>query len=158
MAEISKGVAAAGEPTIVITRTVDAPRDLVWKVWTDPAHIARWWGPNGFTNTIHAMDVRPGGTWRYIMHGPDGTDYPNEIVYREVVKPARLVYDHSGAEEGDMHSFRATVTFTERDGKTEIRMTSVFPSVEARDAVMKFGAVEGGCQTLDRLAAYLPKI
>ena len=94
----------------------------------------------------------------YIMHGPDGTDYPNEIVYREVVKPARLVYDHSGAEEGDMHSFRATVTFTERDGKTEIRMTNVFPSVEARDAVMKFGAVEGGCQTLDRLAAYLPKI
>ena len=73
MAERSRGIAAAGEPTIVITRTVDAPRDLVWKVWTDAAHIARWWGPNGFTNTIHAMDVRPGGTWCYIMHGPDGT-------------------------------------------------------------------------------------
>jgi uncharacterized protein YndB with AHSA1/START domain len=158
VAERSRGVAAPGEATIVITRTVDAPRALVWKVWTDPNHIALWWGPNGFTNTIHSMDVKPGGEWRYIMHGPDGTNYNNKIVYREVVKPERLVYDHSGDEEGDVHSFRATITFAEREGKTDIRMASVFPSIAARDAVLKFGAVEGGEQTLDRLAAYLPTI
>jgi uncharacterized protein YndB with AHSA1/START domain len=158
VAEKSKGLAAPNAPTIVITRTVDAPRELVWIAWTDPRHIAHWWGPNGFRNTIHAMDVKPGGVWRFIMHGPDGTDYPNKIVYREVVRPERLVYDHSGDEEGDIHSFRATVTLSERNGKTEIVMASTFPSIAARDAVLKFGALDGGCQTLDRLAAYLPKI
>ena len=156
MAERSRAVAAPGEATIVITRTVDAPRELVWKAWTDPKHIALWWGPNGFTNTIHAMDVKPGGEWRFIMHGPDGTDYRTRIVYLEVVKPERLVYDVSG--DDDPHTFRATVTFAEREGKTEIRMASRFPSVAARDAVLKFGALEGGEQTLDRLADYLPKI
>ncbi len=158
MAEKSKGIVAPGEPTIVITRTVDAPRALVWKAWTDPEHIAHWWGPNGFTNTIHSMDVKPGGEWRFIMHGPDGTNYPTRVVYREVVKPERLVYDLSGEGEGDMHTFRATVTFAEHEGKTQIRMASRFPSVAERDAVLKFGAVEGGEQTLDRLAAYLPKV
>ena len=158
MAERSKGVAAPGEATIIITRTVDAPRELVWKAWTDPKHIAHWWGPNGFTNTVHSMAVKPGGEWRYIMHGPDGTDFPTRVVYREVVKPERLVYDLSGEGEGDRHTFRATVTFAEREGKTQIRMASQFPSLAARDAVLKFGAVEGGEQTLDRLAAYLPKI
>lgn len=158
MAERSKGVAAPGEATIIITRTVDAPRELVWKAWTDPKHIAHWWGPNGFTNTVHSMAVKPGGEWRYIMHGPDGTDFPTRVVYREVVKPERLVYDLSGEGEGDRHTFRATVTFVEREGKTQIRMASQFPSLAARDAVLKFGAVEGGEQTLDRLAAYLPKI
>lgn len=72
---------------IVISRLIHAPRELVFKVWTDPKHVAHWWGPNGFTNTIHEMDVRPGGVWRFIMHGPDGVDYPNKIVYKEVVKP-----------------------------------------------------------------------
>jgi uncharacterized protein YndB with AHSA1/START domain len=158
VAEESSAVAAPGEPTIVITRLLAAPRRLVWQAWTDPRHIAQWWGPNGFTTTIHAMEVKPGGVWRYIMHGPDGTDYPNKIVYREVIKPERLVYDHSGEDEGDMHSFRASVTFSERDGKTEVRMANLFPSVAARDAVLKFGAVEGGAQTLARLAAYLPAI
>jgi len=158
VAERSKGVALPGKPTIVITRTVDAPRALVWTAWTDPRHIAQWWGPNGFRTTIQAMEVKPGGIWRFIMHGPDGTDYPNKIVYREVKKPERLVYDHSGAEGSEMHIFQATVTFAERNGTTEITMASTFPSVAARDGELKFGAVEGGRQTLDRLADYLPTI
>ena len=66
---------------IITTRVLDAPRELVWKAWTDPKHVAEWWGPNGFTNTIHEMDVRPDGVWRFIMHGPDGVDYKNEIVF-----------------------------------------------------------------------------
>jgi uncharacterized protein YndB with AHSA1/START domain len=79
---------------IVATRVFDAPRELVFQMWTDPQHISNWYGPRGFTTTTHEMDVRPGGVWRHVMHGPDGTDYPNEIVYLEVVKPERLVYDH----------------------------------------------------------------
>ena len=158
MAEKSKGVAAKDEPTIVVTRLVDAPRELVWQAWTEPHHIAQWWGPNGFTNTIHAMEVKPGGVWRFIMHGPDGTDWPNKIVYREVVRPERLVYDHSGEGANDPHRFHVTVTFTDKNGITEIVMVSLFPSLEARNAVLKFGALEGGGQTLDRLAAYLSTI
>ena len=74
---------------IVSARVFDAPRELVWKAWVDPKHVAQWWGPKGFTNTIHEMDVRPGGVWRFAMHGPDGTDYKNEIVFIEVVRPER---------------------------------------------------------------------
>ena len=158
MAERSRAVAAKDEPTIVVTRLVDAPRELVWQAWTEPQHIAQWWGPNGFTNTIHAMEVKPGGVWRFIMHGPDGTDWPNKIVYREVVRPERLVYDHSGEGANDPHRFHVTVTFTDKNGMTEIVMVSLFPSLEARNAVLKFGALEGGGQTLDRLAAYLSTI
>src|SRR2546430_11151240 len=87
----------AGEATvtsdreILLTRVFDAPRELVFKVWTDPEHVGRWWGPRGFTNTIHEMDVRPGGVWRFTMHGPDGVDYLNRIVFIEVARPERLV-------------------------------------------------------------------
>jgi len=158
VAERSRAVAAKDEPTIVVTRLVDAPRELVWQAWTEPRHIAQWWGPNGFTNTIHAMEVKPGGVWRFIMHGPDGTDWPNKIVYREVVRPERLVYDHSGEGANDPHRFHVTVTFADKNGMTEIVMASLFPSLAARDAVLKFGALEGGGQTLDRLADYLPTI
>jgi uncharacterized protein YndB with AHSA1/START domain len=78
-------------------------------MWTDPNHVAQWWGPKGFTNTIHEMDVRPGGVWRFVMHGPDGVDYQNKIVFIEVVKPERLVYDHVSGPK-----FHVTVTFTEQ--------------------------------------------
>jgi uncharacterized protein YndB with AHSA1/START domain len=116
------GIASPTEPTIIFNREFDAPRDLVWQAWTDPKHIVHWWGPNGFTNTIHAMDVRPGGVWRFIMHGPDGTDYPNKIIYREVVKPERLVYDHSGDDNpDDPHVFQVLVTFADTKQCVRIR-------------------------------------
>ena len=92
---------------IVIERIVNAPRELVCAPGPKPIRIAKWWGPNGFTTTIHEMHVRVGGMWRFIMHGPDGTDYPNRIVYREIVKPERLFYDHSDDNGND----QATVTF-----------------------------------------------
>ena len=79
--------ASTADREIAATRIFDAPRELVWKAWTDPKHVAQWWGPNGFTNTIHEMNVSPGGVWRFMMHGPDGTDYPNRIVFIEVVEP-----------------------------------------------------------------------
>jgi uncharacterized protein YndB with AHSA1/START domain len=138
---------------IVIERIVDAPRELVWRAWTEADQIAQWWGPNGFTTTIHEMHVRIGGVWRFIMHGPDGTDYPNRIVYREIVKPERLVYDHSDDKGNDR--FQSTVTFAALGKGTKVTLRAVFETAQARAAKVKFGAVEGGRQTLARLAQHL---
>jgi uncharacterized protein YndB with AHSA1/START domain len=138
---------------IVIERIVNAPRELVWRAWTEPDQIAKWWGPNGFTTTIHEMHVRIGGVWRFIMHGPDGTDYPNRIVYREIVKPERLVYDHSDDEGNDR--FHSTVTFVAQGKRTKVTLRAVFETAQARAAAVKFGAVEGGQQTLGRLEQHL---
>lgn len=136
---------------IVAKRVFDAPREMVWQAWTDPNQISRWWGPNGFTTTTSEMDVRPGGRWLHVMHGPDGRDYPNEILYAEVARPERLVYDHGPAPR-----FRVTVTFAERAGKTEVSVRMVFESAALRDEVAKaYGAVEGLHQTLSRLADHL---
>ena len=96
---------------IAITRIYDAPVKLVWEAWTDPQHVARWWGPRGFTLTTHSKDLRPGGRWVYTMHGPDGVDYPNIARYHEVEPYKRLVYDH-GATEDRPPLFRVTVSFT----------------------------------------------
>jgi uncharacterized protein YndB with AHSA1/START domain len=102
------------------------------------------------------MDVRPGGVWRFIMHGPDGVDYPNRIVYVEIVRPERLVYDHFSDDVDEPGHFHVTMTFAEQDGKTLLSMQMLFESTEERDRVVKeYGAIEGGEQTLDRLAAYL---
>src|SRR5436853_1097296 len=78
-----------------IEHTFNAPIELVWQMFTDPNHIKNWWGPNGFTNTIFKMEVKPGGIWDFVMHGPDGTDYKNTSRYKEVVKPNRIVFDHT---------------------------------------------------------------
>ena len=143
---------------ILISRILDFPRDLVWAAITDPRHVSHWWGPNGFTTTTHEMDVRPGGVWRFIMHGPDGTDYPNKIVYREIVKPEHIHYDHSGDDNEDDHQFQVTVTFEAIGGKTRLIMRSLFATVGECEKTKEFGAVEGSKQTLGRLADYLAKV
>src|SRR5262245_6357165 len=86
---------------ISIERVFDAPRDLVFDVWTDPKHVGQWWGPKGFATTTFSMDVKPGGVWRFVMHGPDGRDYENKVTYIKVERPARLVYKHGGDEDAD---------------------------------------------------------
>ncbi len=141
---------------IVTTRVFNASRERVWEAWTDPVRIGKWWGPNGFTTTTHEMDARPGGVWRFIMHGPDGTDYPNRIVYEQVVKPARLVYLHDADSDtpDDPHRFVTTVTFDVEGGKTRLTMRARFPSREAREAVVGY-AIEGARQTFGRLGDYL---
>jgi uncharacterized protein YndB with AHSA1/START domain len=144
---------------MVITRLIDAPRELVFEAWTNPEHVKHWWGPNGFTNTIHEMNVKPGGVWRFMMHGPDGTDFPNKIVFNEVVRPERLTYTHSSEDENDPNVFETTVTFEEQNGKTNLTMRALFATKEERDSVTKeFGALEGGKQTLNRLEEYLKKM
>jgi len=144
-------LAGTADREIVATRVVDAPREHVFEMFTDRQHVARWWGPKGFTSTIDEMDVRPGGVWRFVMHGPDGTDYKNKIVYDEIARPERLVYTHTGGAQ-----FQATATFTSYGEKTVLAMRMLFESSRERDRVVKkFGAIEGLSQTLDRLEAYV---
>jgi uncharacterized protein YndB with AHSA1/START domain len=141
---------------IISTRILNAPRELVFEVWTNPKHIEKWWGPDGFTNTISEMDVRVGGVWRFIMHGPDGTDYPNKIVYKEVIKPERLVFYHSSDDENETIKFDVIVNFIDVGEKTELIMRMTFRKKEDLDEVIeKYGALEGNKQTMDKLEAYL---
>jgi uncharacterized protein YndB with AHSA1/START domain len=149
----------SGDREIVCTRVFDAPRELVWQVFTDPSHITHWWGPRGFSVTTQSMQLKPGGVWRHVMHGPDGRDYQCRIVYREVVKPERLVYEHSPEEGCEPVRFETTVTFTALGDKTRIDFRSTFPSTAERDDnAKKYGAVEGLTDTLARLAEHLSNL
>lgn len=152
-------VRATSDREIVITRDFAAPRDLVFDAWTDRENIGQWWGPNGFTITTYEMDVRPGGVWRFTMHGPDGVDYPNRIVYQEISKPERLAFTHDTGKEDDPERFQTTVTFEQQGDVTHLTMRSLFPSAAVRNKVVEeYGAIEGGNQTLARLEAYLAKV
>lgn len=149
-------VLGAAPNEVIITRLIDAPRELVWEAWTTPEHIAKWWGPNGFTTTTRSMDLRPGGVWVYTMHGPDGTDYPNECKFIEVVKPERIVHMHG---DGERDWFKSSSTFEVEGDKTRVTIKQEFPSAEARnEVVLKYGAIEGGQQHLARLDNFLAKL
>src|SRR5437879_4225390 len=149
---------AATDREIVITRTIDGPRRLVFDAFTDLRHLRQWWGPNGFTTTTRSFAFQPGGVWDFIMHGPDGTDYPNRIEWREIVPPERIVYLH-GESDHDPEAFVSTVTLVDRGNATDITMRAVFKTKEQRDEVVeRFGAIEGAIQTLGRLTAYIPTL
>lgn len=141
---------------IRITRVYDAPVKAVWDAWTDPEQVAQWWGPRGFTLTTHSKDLRPGGSWVYTMHGPDGVDYPNKTIYYEVEKFSRLVYDHGGNDDRPP-LFRVTITFAEAKGKTTMDMRMTLATPEAAEEIKKFIKKAGGNSTWDRLAEYLEK-
>ncbi|SFF48120.1 Uncharacterized conserved protein YndB, AHSA1/START domain [Paenibacillus algorifonticola] len=150
----SNTTTAVNGPELTVTRLFKTSRELVFKTWTEAEHLQQWWGPEGFTITIQQIDVKPGGVWSYIMHGPDGVDYDNKISYLEVVSPERLVYAHGDHE--DAEHFRVTVTFVEQDGETELTMHSLFKSAEELEKVVKeYGAIEGAKSTLERLAQQL---
>jgi len=142
---------------VIFTRIFDAPRELVWKAFTDPKQVVKWWGPNGFTTTNQEMDVRPGGIWRHTMHGPDGTDYYNKCKFLEVAKPERIVYVQSGGKEDDSGMpCEVTWTFEAQGAKTKLTGRMVFPSAATLEHVAKiYGVIEGGKQTLERLAGHL---
>ncbi|MFM6927030.1 MAG: SRPBCC family protein [Bdellovibrio sp.] len=139
-----------------LSRLYDAPLKAVWEAWADPAQAAKWWGPRGFTITTHGKDLKPGGFWKYTMHGPDGVNYENVTIYHEVEKYSRLVYDHGGSEDRPP-LFRVTVTFTEVKGKTKLDMTMALPTPEAAEETRKFIKKAGGDSTWDRLGEYLDK-
>jgi len=154
----SSSTPAPSDREIVISRIFAAPRELVWEAMTNPQHVVNWWGPRGFSTTIKQMDVRPGGVWEHTMRGPDGTNYPNKSVFKEVVKPERIVYSHGGGREGGPGaSFTATWTFEAIEAsKTRLTLRQVFATPEQRDFVVKeFGAIEGGKQTFARLSEHL---
>ena len=142
-----------GDREIIIRRPLRAPQALVWKACTEPEHIDKWWGPDGFTNRTLRMDFRVGGEWAYTMTGPDGTVWPNLITYRAIEPIRRIAYDHG--EPGDPKQFEAELRFEAKDGGTLVTLHTVFPSKEARDLVVEqYGAMEGGKQTLAHLDAY----
>jgi uncharacterized protein YndB with AHSA1/START domain len=144
---------------IVITRMLDAPPELVWQAFTDPNQVVQWWGPSGFRTTTQRMDVKPGGVWRFVMHGPDGRDYENMITYLEVVEPHRLTYKHGGDKDVEPVNFQVTVTFEPagmNGERTLFTMRSIFASNQAREFVIReYNALEGGKQNAERLDEYL---
>lgn len=139
-----------GECEIVITRVFDAPRDLVFDAWTKEEHLSKWWGPQGFTMTTQQFDMKPGGTWEFIMHGPDGVDFPNTNVFVEVVKPERIVFKHAVFPH-----FLATASFKEVEGKTQLTYRTVFEETASVFDKVKTYAVPGAEQTMDRLEEHL---
>ncbi|NDL60252.1 SRPBCC family protein [Phytoactinopolyspora mesophila] len=146
---------ATADREIVITRTIEAPRHLVFAAFTEVRHLSQWWGPNGFTTTTRAFEFREGGVWEFTMHGPDGTDYPEWITWREIVRPERIVLLH-GESADDPNAFESVLTFDDDGDTTVVVMRTIFPTVELRDqAIKEFGAIEGGQQTIGRLAEYV---
>ncbi|MEW1647851.1 SRPBCC family protein [Streptomyces sp. NPDC091219] len=140
---------------VVISRVIDAPRGLVFEAFTQVGHLSRWWGPKGFTTTTRSFAFRVGGTWDFVMHGPDGTDYQEWITWREIVPPERIALLH-GEHRDDPNSFESSLTFEPAGERTRIVMRTLFRTKELRDeAVEKYHAVEGGEQTLDNLAGYV---
>ena len=136
---------------IYAERILNASRELVWKVWTKPEHIAKWWGPDGFTNTIETMNVKKGGQWKFIMHGPDSIDYRNLITYIEVKEPELLIYEH-----GPSPKFVVTVIINEMNGKTKLSVRMAFDTAELlNNTVETFNAIEGLNQTLGKLEKYI---
>jgi len=139
--------------SLTISRLFNAPIELVWKAWTEPEHIKNWWGPNGFTNTIFKMDVKPGGEWDLIMHGPDGTDYKNKSVFKEIVKHKKIVYEHVSGPK-----FLATIEFESQNDKTFLKWHMLFETAEEFIRTVKtFKADEGLKQNIEKLQAYLEK-
>ena len=143
---------------IVTTRLIDAPRELVFRAWTEARHLARWFGPHGFTTTTTVLEFRPGGVWEFEMHGPDGTVYPNWIEWREIAPPERISY-RQGTGRDDPDAFETFVTFADREGRTEITLRALLNSKAQRDYLAEhYGAVEGGREALERLAAYVGEL
>jgi uncharacterized protein YndB with AHSA1/START domain len=144
------------EREIVLTRVYDAPRDLVFRAWTEKEALLSWFGPKDFTTTTHEIDVRVGGRWRFEFRGPDGKRYDNRIEFLEIKAPERLVFDHGSDKDDDPARFHVTITFDEQSNKkTVVTLRQLHPSKAQRDAGIGFGAVEIGYSTLDKLAEYL---
>ena len=161
MAETKRSlVEDTSDREIVLTRVLDAPRELVWHAITSPEHVIKWWGPIGFTTTIEEMDVRPGGVWKHVMHGPDSTDYPTQAIFTEAVEPERLCFSVVGGKKGaDAVHFESFWTFEAQGQKTKLTLRMVFPTAAARDLNVKiYKSIEGGQETIARLADYLPQI
>ena len=140
---------------IVVTRVLDAPRELVYAAFTEREHIEQWWAPK--EATTHEMDVQAGGTWRYSQPGHNGSAMPFKIKFIELDKPERLVYDYGPDAADAPDPVRTTVTFEEEDGKTKVTLQLMFATAAERKQAVKYGAIVGAMQALETLADYLEK-
>ncbi|HXU33050.1 MAG TPA: SRPBCC family protein [Thermoanaerobaculia bacterium] len=138
---------------IVSAREFSAPRERVFELFSNPDHLMHWWGPNGFTNAFSEFDLRPGGRWRFVMHGPDGAEYPMEKEFVEVVSPERVVLDHLGP----MHRFRMTMTFADLAGRTGLIWRMLFEDAEEAACIEGFLHAANE-ENFDRLEDYLAKL
>jgi uncharacterized protein YndB with AHSA1/START domain len=149
--------AEPGGQGILMTRVLDAPRELVFKTCTDPNLIPQWWGPKEYATTVDKMEVRKGGIWRFVQRGSDGNEYAFNGVYHECLSPERLVYTFEW-EGMPGHVLLETMKFAEHEGKTQVTVTSVFQTVEDRDGMLNSGMEKGAIETWDRLAELLTRV
>jgi uncharacterized protein YndB with AHSA1/START domain len=151
-------VGLAGDPRVITgTRIFAAPRAPVFSAFTDPRHLAQWWGPGGFSLTTSVFEFRPGGVWRFVMHGPDGRDYQNRVAFDEIVPNVRIAYRHDdGGDDVDSIEFQTVVTFDDDAAGTAVTWRATFPDTDARAFVIReHGADKGLLQTMARLDDYL---
>ena len=140
------------ECEVVSARTFMHRRELIFEAWTNPERLKNWWGPNGFTNTFYEFDLRPGGKWSFTMHGPDGTNYPNESVFVKIEAPELLVFDPLSQPQ-----FQVVATFTElQEAKTRVTFRMIFKSAEQCNALRSF-VQEKNEENFDRLEAELQR-
>jgi uncharacterized protein YndB with AHSA1/START domain len=140
--------ASSTDREFVHSRLIDAPREQVFAAIADPARLARWWGPHGFTSTFEVFEFRVGGAWRLVLHGPDGANYPNENRFAEIVPQERVVVEHLGMP----HHFVLTISLTARGARTLVGWRQVFDTAEEKQRIAAFVAPANE-QNLDRLAA-----
>ena len=148
------------ERDLVLTRVYDAPRELVFRAWTDPQHMAQWWGPKYFTNRVEQMDVRPGGAWRIVMCAPDGAEYPAQGVYREIAPPERMVFTNTAVDKDGkviIDGF-TTVTFADQNGKTKLTLETRGVAKVDYAANYLQGMEAGWTQSLERLGETLASL
>jgi uncharacterized protein YndB with AHSA1/START domain len=150
-------IAEPGKHEIITSRDFDAPRELVFKAFTDPKLIPQWWGPKDVTTTVDKMEVRKGGIWRYVQRGADGNEFGFFGVYHEITSPERLVYTFE-FEGMPGHVLLETVTLEEHDGKTTVRDSSVFQSVADRDGMIESGMESGAEESWDRFEVLLKQM
>ena len=143
---------------IVISRLINAPRELVFEAYSELRHLSKWWGPEGFTTTTQSFDFRVGGEWNFVMHSPDGVDFQEWIKWIDITPPDSLFLLH-GATPDDPDAFESHISFTSEGEATRIEMKTIFPTREMRDEVVeKYHAIEGGQQTLSKLNYYVMAI
>jgi uncharacterized protein YndB with AHSA1/START domain len=147
---VNNDLANAVDREIVSIRIFPNSREILFKAWMDPDDLAHWWGPKDFTNTFEVFEPKPGGIWKFVMHGPDGVDYHNKSVFEEIVAPQKIVFQHLKP----MHKFRVTVTFDDLGSKTQLTFRMLFDSPEECDKVKLF-AIESNEQNFDRLEKYV---
>ncbi len=150
---MSPGDSLTVDRELTVSRVIDAPRDLVFKAWTEPEQIARWWGPKGYTTVEYQMDVRPGGAYRFVMRSPEGTDHRKRGIYREIVVPERIVFTFAWEEPDGRLGHELLVTVTLEDLGSTTRLTlhqGLFDKVEWRDS-----HVLGWTSCLERFADYM---